>query len=168
MIPETTLQLARDIIALQARALDEHKMLAAASEQASGAEAVGKAALAAELEQVGKVLANYMPRIMKHVGEIRPLSQDDDVPIPDFLKTPEPPPEVAETLAEHGLSQADSYERVNEVLVKRYAGVMGNSEYARGNASGIHDGKSVVEWLEIAKRVDSGIKWNRGRMAETI
>jgi hypothetical protein len=104
MIPETTLQLARDIIALQARALDEHKMLAAASEQASGAEAVGKAALAAELEQVGKVLANYMPRIMKHVGEIDLLTQPV---IPEFLQSV--PDDLADLVREnepHGETRA--------------------------------------------------------------
>jgi hypothetical protein len=77
MIPESTLQLARDIIALQARAVAESKLLTAASEQASGAEAVGQAALASEMEQVGKVLANYMPRLMKHIGEIDSSIFDD-------------------------------------------------------------------------------------------
>lgn len=76
MIPESTIQLARDIIALQARAVAESQMLTAASDQSSGAEAIGHAALAAELEQVGKVLGNYMPRIMKHVGEIDKLAEE--------------------------------------------------------------------------------------------
>ena len=77
MIPESTLQLARDIIALQARAVAESKMLTAASDQASGAEAVGQAALASEMEQVGKVLSNYMPRLMKHIGELDASIFDD-------------------------------------------------------------------------------------------
>jgi len=45
---------------------------------------------------------------------------------------------------------------------------MGNSEYARGNPDGMHAGKSVVEWLGVASRADSGVKWNRGRSVETI
>ena len=98
MIPESTLRLARDIIALQARALAEHKMLTAASEQASGAEAVGKAALAAELEQVGKVLSNYMPRIMKHVGELTPQTDEAPMEILDLLRENEPHGEARERL----------------------------------------------------------------------
>lgn len=98
MIPESTIQLARDIIALQARALAEHKMLTEASEQASGAEAVGKAALAAELEQIGKVLRNYMPRIMKHVGELDPLSNETPREILDLIRENEPHGEARERL----------------------------------------------------------------------
>jgi hypothetical protein len=81
---------------------------------------------------------------------------------------PDLPAEVVDILTEHGLNFGDSYERVNEVLVKRYADAMGNSEYARGNPDGTHGGKSVIEWLAIAARADSGVKWNRGRAAETI
>lgn len=98
MIPESTLQLARDMLALQARALAEHKMLAEASNQASGAEAVGKAALAAELEQVGKVLSNYMPRIMKHVGEITPAPDEVPADVLDLMRENEPHGEARERL----------------------------------------------------------------------
>jgi hypothetical protein len=186
MIPDSTLRLARDLMALQARALAEHVLLTEAANQASGAEAVGKAALASECEQVGKVLANYIPRIMKHVGEIDPPTEDvpsgriaelearlaeaeaalEEAHAPQAA--PDLPAEVVDILTEHGLNFGDSYERVNEVLVKRYADAMGNSEYARGNPDGTHGGKSVIEWLAIAARADSGVKWNRGRAAETI
>jgi hypothetical protein len=70
MIPETTLTLARDLIALQARAVAEYALLTAASEASEGVESVGKAALASEMQQVGKVLTNYIPRLMKHIGEL--------------------------------------------------------------------------------------------------
>jgi hypothetical protein len=78
------------------------------------------------------------------------------------------PPGMVDILSEHGLNIGDSYERVNDVLVKRYADAMGNSEYARGNADGMHGGRSVIEWLDAGERANSGIKWNRGRKVETI
>ena len=96
--------------------------------------------------------------------EARLAAMEATQPVPENGPTPE----VVSVLTEHGLSSGDSYERVNAVLVKRYADAMGNSEYARGNPDGMHDGKSVIEWLAIAARADSGVKWNRGRAAETI
>lgn len=98
MIPESTIQLARDIIAMQARAVAECELLTAASEQVSGAESIGKAALAAECEQVGKVLANYMPRIMKHVGEITPAADEAPADILDLVRENEPHGEARERL----------------------------------------------------------------------
>ncbi len=93
MIPETTLQLARDLIALQARAVAEYALLTAASETSEGAESVGKAALASEMQQVGKVLTNYIPRLMKHIGElpeeapvqVGQLEVPEEIEIPRFL-----------------------------------------------------------------------------------
>lgn len=85
MIPETTLTLARDLIALQARAAAECAVLTAASEASEGAESVGKAALAKEMEQVGKVLTNYIPRLMQHIGE---LPEETPVPIGE-MEVPE-------------------------------------------------------------------------------
>jgi hypothetical protein len=93
MIPETTLTLARDLIALQARAVAEYALLTAASEASEGAESVGKAALASEMQQVGKVLTNYIPRLMKHIGElpeetpmqVGQLEVPEEIEIPRFL-----------------------------------------------------------------------------------
>ena len=93
MIPETTLQLARDLIALQARAVAEYALLSAASETSEGAESVGKAALASEMHQVGKVLTNYIPRLMKHIGELPEetpvqvghMDEPEPIEIPRFL-----------------------------------------------------------------------------------
>lgn len=86
MIPESTLKLVRDIISLQERACTESVILTEASNQASGAEAVGKAALAAECGQVGKVLANYMPRLMKHVGELGPAPDEIPLELSDLIR----------------------------------------------------------------------------------
>jgi hypothetical protein len=69
MIPETTLQLARDIVALQARAIAECETLLEMAAQATGTDAVSTTALARECEQVGKVLTNYMPRILQYLEE---------------------------------------------------------------------------------------------------
>lgn len=88
MIPETTLAIARDLIALQGRAKAEQAALTAASETSEGAEAVGKAALAAEMEQVGKVITNYIPRIMQHIGEIDRPAEETPVPIGE-MEVPE-------------------------------------------------------------------------------
>ena len=110
MIPETTLTLARDLIALQARAAAECVALTAASEASEGAESVGQAALANEMEQVGKVLTNYIPRLMQHIGEIDPpaeetpvqvgqLEEPVDIAIPQFL-APETVTAIPEGLAE--------------------------------------------------------------------
>jgi hypothetical protein len=93
MIPETTLTLARDLIALQARAVAEYALLTAASEASEGAESVGKAALASEMQQVGKVLTNYIPRLMKHIGELPEeapmqvghMDEPEPIEIPRFL-----------------------------------------------------------------------------------
>jgi hypothetical protein len=97
MIPETTLQLARDLIALQARAKAEQIALTAASEASEGVESIGQAALASEMEQVGKVLTNYIPRLMKHIGElpeeapvqVGQMDEPEPIEIPRFL-APDP------------------------------------------------------------------------------
>ena len=81
MIPETTLTLARDLIALQARAAAECVALTAASEASEGAESVGQAALAKEMEQVGKVLTNYIPRLMQHIGELPETQPAEEIPV---------------------------------------------------------------------------------------
>lgn len=81
MIPETTLTLARDLIALQARAKAEQIALTAAAEASEGAESVGQAALAKEMEQVSKVLTNYIPRLMQHIGEIPETQPAEEIPV---------------------------------------------------------------------------------------
>ena len=109
MIPETTLAIARDLIALQVRAAAECAVLTAAAEAAEGVEAVGKAALAEELRQVGKVLTNYIPRLAKHIGKIDPpaeetpvpigeMEEPEDIVIPQFLSPSDPLDSVPESL----------------------------------------------------------------------
>ena len=127
MIPETTLTLARDLIALQARAAAECVALTAASEASEGAESVGQAALAKEMEQVGKVLTNYIPRLMQHIGElpetqpaeetpvqVGQLEEPVDIAIPQFLapETVTAIPEGLAELAEPGETAAEMQARL--------------------------------------------------------
>jgi hypothetical protein len=67
-IPANVIDFAQRLEAMQAEAVDLCAEQLAAAQLLSGAEAMGYEALAGELEQVGKVLANYMPRIMRHVA----------------------------------------------------------------------------------------------------
>jgi hypothetical protein len=125
MIPETTVQLARDLIALQVRAKAEQIALTAASEASEGVVSIGQAALAEEMEQVGKVLTNYIPRLMKHIGEIDPpteetpvqvgqLEEPVDIAIPQFLapETVTAIPEGLAELAEPGETAAEMQARL--------------------------------------------------------
>jgi hypothetical protein len=155
MIPDSTLLLARDMLALQARAIAEHELLTAAANQASGAEAVGKAALAAELEQVGKVLSNYMPRIMKHVGEIDLLTEPS---IPEFLKETRPPDDIVDIIN----WSAPPKERQAALLVKlnEVNGLIGLAE-DRG-------GRAAPELYTKRDRIESGLHYNRATLAEAI
>lgn len=89
-----------------------------------------------------------------------------DVSIPQFLQDA-PPHEVAELLADHGLTPGDTYERVNESLVAALTKAKSSAELARGYG-GIFDGKSVVEWERKAQAINESIRWNSGRKVETI
>jgi hypothetical protein len=97
-IPNEVLVFARGIDTLMLEAARLSEMLTAQSEQASGAEAIGKATLAAELEQFSKVYRNYMPRIYKHVGEITPPTEETPSAILDLMRENEPHGEGRERL----------------------------------------------------------------------
>jgi hypothetical protein len=77
-----------------------------------------------------------------------------------------PGAEVVSLLSEHGLTVSDSYERINEVFVPKYAQAKNAAEYARQNGS--YEGKGVIHWEEKAERFGGSLKWNRGRAAETV
>lgn len=97
-IPTEVLAFARGMQSFMAEALSHADTLTLMSEQASGPEAIGHATLATELEQVGKVLRNYMPRIMKHVGELDPLTDEPPTEILDLVRENEPHGEARERL----------------------------------------------------------------------
>jgi hypothetical protein len=124
MIPETTLTLARDLIALQARAVAEYALLTAASEASEGAESVGQAALASEMQQVGKVLTNYIPRLLKHIGElpeetpmqVGQLEVPEEIDIPRFLA-----PELVTAIPDGLIDLAEPGETAAEMQARLWA-----------------------------------------------
>jgi hypothetical protein len=124
MIPETTLQLARDLIALQARAKAEYAVLTDAAEASEGAESVGKAALASEMHQVGKVLTNYIPRLLKHIGElpeetpvqVGQLEVPEEIDIPRFLA-----PELVTAIPDGLIDLAEPGETAAEMQTRIWA-----------------------------------------------
>jgi hypothetical protein len=124
MIPETTLQLAQDLIALQARAKAEYALLTDAAEASEGAESVGKAALASEMHQVGKVLTNYIPRLLKHIGElpeetpvqVGQLEVPEEIDIPRFLA-----PELVTAIPDGLIDLAEPGETAAEMQTRIWA-----------------------------------------------
>jgi len=97
-IPTQVLAFVRGIETTMAQARQHADTLTGMSEHASGPEAIGYAALAVELEQVGKVLRNYMPRLMKHVGEMPEASDEVPEPLADLARESEPYGETRERL----------------------------------------------------------------------
>lgn len=97
-IPNEILAFARSMQAFKAEALLHANTLTRMSEQTSGVEAVGHATLAAELEQIGKVLGNYMPRVMKHVGKLHPPTEETPSAVLDLMRENEPHGEARERL----------------------------------------------------------------------
>ena len=97
-IPNEILAFARGMQSFMAEALLHADTLTRMSEQTSGPEAIGHAALATELEQTGKVLRNYMPRLMKHVGELDPMTEAPPTAILDLVRENEPHGEARERL----------------------------------------------------------------------
>jgi hypothetical protein len=89
-IPNEVLAFARTIDALTAEAAAHAATLTAMSEKESGPQALGYAALASELEQIGKVLRNYIPRLMKHVGELAPNENEVPSELADLVRENEP------------------------------------------------------------------------------
>jgi hypothetical protein len=83
----------------------------------------------------------------------------DDLPIPEFLKAPEaPPPDLADLI-----EYADTPAETNEKLLVRLREVMGLIGLAEDDGR-----RASAELYRRKDRLESGIRWNRGRMAETI
>lgn len=55
----------------------------------------------------------------------------------------------------------------NHRLTVLYTEAKQKAELARAHG-GTFDSKSVIDWERKAARYESGLKWNRGRLAETI
>lgn len=97
-IPTQIVAFVRNMESMMADAGNHAGTLTDMSDHASGVEALGYAALAVELEQVSKVLRNYIPRMLKHVGELP--DPVDEVPeqLADLVRENEPHGETRERL----------------------------------------------------------------------
>ena len=88
-----------------------------------------------------------------------PHAEPVEVAMPEFLKRPEmPPPELADLI-----EYADTPVETNEKLLVRLREVLGLIGLAEDNG-----GRAAPELYRRKDRLESGIRWNRGRMAEVI
>lgn len=76
--------------------------------------------------------------------------------------TDAPPADLLDIIVTHQ-TPAETHER----LTRLYAECMQRAELAR-TRDGVFEGKSTTEWIRKAERYESGLKWNRGRMAEQV
>jgi hypothetical protein len=88
-----------------------------------------------------------------------PHAEPETVDVPEFLKAPEmPPPELADLI-----EYADTPVETNEKLLVRLREVLGLIGLAEDAG-----GRAAPELYRRKDRLESGIRWNRGRMAEVI
>jgi hypothetical protein len=88
-----------------------------------------------------------------------PHAEPAPVVMPEFLKAPEmPPPELADLI-----EYADTPVETNEKLLVRLREVLGLIGLAEDAG-----GRAAPDLYRRKDRLESGIRWNRGRMAETI
>lgn len=84
---------------------------------------------------------------------------------PNWIGDHEPPAEFSDIIGYY-----DTPAEAHEKLQKLFMEAKQSEEIARsyGGASGIFNGKTAMEWLRKAERIESGINWNRGRLSGTI
>ncbi len=88
-----------------------------------------------------------------------PQGEPEPVEMPEFLKAPEaPPPDLADLI-----DYADTPAETNEKLLVRLREVLGLIGLAEDDGR-----RASAELYRRKDRLESGIRWNRGRMAETI
>jgi hypothetical protein len=88
-----------------------------------------------------------------------PHAEPEPVEMPDFLKAPEAPPAELADLFEVADTPAESNEKLL-VRLREVLGLIGLAEDAGGRAA--------PELYRRKDRLESGIRWNRGRSAEVI
>jgi FtsP/CotA-like multicopper oxidase with cupredoxin domain len=89
----------------------------------------------------------------------QPHAEPEPVEMPDFLKAPEAPPaELADLF-----DPADTVPESNEKLLVRLREVLGLIGLAEDAG-----GRAAPELYRRKDRLESGIRWNRGRSAEVI
>ena len=102
------------------------------------------------------------PEQAKKIAELEAALAAASAPKPEPVSAHIPPPELAD-LIEINETPPETHAR----LTKLYSDAKQGAELARAYG-GTFNGKGVVEWERKAERYESGIKWNRGRLAETI
>jgi hypothetical protein len=88
-----------------------------------------------------------------------PHAEPEPVVMPEFLKAPEAPPADIADLFEYADTPAETNEKLL-VRLREVLGLIGLAEDAGGRAA--------PELYRRKDRLESGIRWNRGRSAEVI
>ena len=102
------------------------------------------------------------PETLRKLAEMEAALAAASAPKPEPVSAHIPPAEIAD-LIEMSETPPETHAR----LTRLYADAKQGAELAR-SYGGTFNGKSIVEWERKAERYESGLKWNRGRMAETI
>lgn len=111
---------------------------------------------------VERVVYRDSPETLRKLAEMEALLAAASAPKPEPVSAQIPPEQIAD-LIEINETPPETHAR----LTRLYAEAKQGAELAR-TYGGTFNGKSIVEWERKAERYDSGIKWNRGRLAEQI
>ena len=107
------------------------------------------------------IIASLKAQLVKAQAKtaFEPHAEPEPVEMPDFLKAPEAPPaELADLF-----DPADTVPESNEKLLVRLREVLGLIGLAEDAG-----GRAAPELYRRKDRLESGIRWNRGRSAEVI
>lgn len=111
---------------------------------------------------VERVVYQDSPETLRKLAEMEAALAAAAAPKPEPVAKHIPPPELAD-LIEINETPPETHAR----LTKMYSDAKQGAELAR-TYGGTFAGKSVVDWERNAERYETGIKWNRGRFAESI
>lgn len=116
-----------------------------------------------EVERVvDRIVTVDNPEQARRIAELEAMLAAKAAPDPEPIRAHVPPAEIADLIDVH-----ETPPQTHERLTRLYAEAKQGAELAR-NYGGTFNGKSIVEWERKAERYESGIDWNRGRLAETI
>lgn len=110
---------------------------------------------------VERVVTVDNPEQAKRIAELEAMLAAASAPKPEPVAAHIPPAEIADLI-----NVLETPEQTNLRLAGLYAQAMNKAELAR--SYGTLEGRSPTEWIRQAERYESGLKWNRGRMAETL